>query len=67
MAIKAKEFDKVDFIKKLAECEGKIKILEDEKYNLDKALEREKVKNDKLKSDLETSNNKINMLKDELK
>lgn len=31
MSIKAKEFDKVDLIKSLAENEGKYKMLEEEK------------------------------------
>ena len=31
MTVKAQEFDKVDLIKKLAELEGQVKMLEDEK------------------------------------
>ena len=66
MAIKAKEFDKVDFIKKLAEADGKIKVLEDEKLSANRNLENEKKINDKLKSDLETATNKVNILHEQV-
>lgn len=66
MAIKAKEFDKVDFFKQLAETEGKLKIFTDEKAHLDVVIEEERMKNDKLKSEYETANNKIHQLQNEL-
>ena len=66
MAIKAKEFDKVDIIKKLAEAEGKIKVLEEEKLVHNRNLENEKNLNNKLKSDLETTSNKVNILHEQV-